>query len=595
MTESRPTSASPSHVGRADFPNQVWALLGERRAAVALLVITSVAAALIEASILAAVAQAAAALVSGSHAVHATLGPVHVRIGLGILLGVVAGLAAVRLVLQVPLSIIPSRIGAEVQMGMQRDLFAAFTHASWSEQAKTREGHLQELVMNQALQATWGAMSATGVIIALLTLVVFVASALVLNVVAALVVIATVLLLFVGLRPFNAMITRRARALSQAQMDMASGVGQAARLAEETRVFDVGAAQRRIVAALAGTERDLFFQTQLLVRLTPGMYQSFIYLLVIGGLSLLYVTRSGHVSALGAVVLLLIRAGSYGQQLQSAYQTLRQNLPFVERIRAVEKRFDDSAPLSGKRSLSRVHSLSLEQVSFAYEKGRPVLTDISFAVEHGETIGIVGPSGAGKSTLVQILLRLRDPDSGRYLINRVSAHDFAATDWYSRVAYVPQEPRLLHATVADNIRFHRPLDTEAVRHAARQARIEDDILGWAHGYDTIIGPRADAVSGGQQQRICIARALAGRPEVLVLDEPTSALDPHSESLLQESLLAVRERLTLFIIAHRMSTLGICNRVIVLVNGQLEAFDTPAGLTRRSSYYRTATALSGDRT
>jgi ABC-type multidrug transport system fused ATPase/permease subunit len=506
-----------------------------------------------------------------------------------LLLAVAFALAAGRLALQLPLSVIPATISADAQARMQRQLFSAFTRASWAEQSRDREGHLQELVMNQVLQATIAAMGATGLLTSALTLAVLVASALLLNVVAAVVLLAAVLLLFGLLRPLNRLVTRRSRALSQAQMDMASGVGQAARLAEETHVFGVAAAQRRRMEEFVGAARDPFYRSQMLIRLTPGIYQGLIYLLVVAGLSVLYALRSGHVASLGAVVLLLIRAGAYGQQVQLSYQTLRQALPFVDRVQEVETRYRTSSPRAGGRPLPAIHSLAFEHVSFAYTAGRAVLSDITFAVTGGEAIGIIGPSGAGKSTVVQILLQLRRPEDGRYLVNGISADDFSREDWHAQVAYVPQEPRLLHASVADNIRFYRDLDAAAVEEAARLARIDEDVLSWSDGYETIIGPRADAVSGGQQQRICIARALAARPDVLVLDEPTSALDPRSESLLQESLVALKAQLMLFIVAHRMSTLAICNRVLVIVDGRLEAFDTPAQLMRSSAYYRSASA------
>jgi ABC-type multidrug transport system fused ATPase/permease subunit len=238
-----------------------------------------------------------------------------------------------------------------------------------------------------------------------------------------------------------------------------------------------------------------------------------------------------------------------------------------------------------------VQTLAFENVSYEYRPGRPVLSDISFEVAGGEAVGVVGPSGAGKSTLIQILLQLRTPETGRYLVNGVSAEQFARDDWNRRVAYVPQEPRLIHTSVADNIRYFRDLDDAAVERAARLARIHDDIMGWSDGYDTIVGPRADAVSGGQQQRICLARALAAQPEVIVLDEPTSSLDPRSEILIQESLMALKSEVTLFIVAHRMSTLEVCDRVMVVVDGRLEAFDTIALLQRESSYYRSASTLA----
>ena len=162
------------------------------------------------------------------------------------------------------------------------------------------------------------------------------------------------------------------------------------------------------------------------------------------------------------------------------------------------------------------------------------------------------------------------------------------------MACVPQEPRLLHASVGDNIRFFRDIDGRTIEEAARLAHIHQDIVSWPAGYDTIVGQRADAVSGGQRQRICLARALAGEPQVLVLDEPTSALDLRSESLVQESLAELRGRVTLFVVSHRLSMLATCDRVMVLGNGRIEAFEPIATLERSNAFYQGAVAIAGRR-
>jgi ABC-type multidrug transport system fused ATPase/permease subunit len=329
----------------------------------------------------------------------------------------------------------------------------------------------------------------------------------------------------------------------------------------------------------------------LLSTLVPGVYQGLIYLLVVAALGGLYLVGGGQVASLGAVVLLLVRAGMYGQQVQAAYGGLRQTLPYLERLQEAQRRYRASIPAEGKRPLEAVRQLAFQSVSFSYQPGLRALSHIEFEVFAGEAIGIVGPSGAGKSTLVQLLLKLRTPDSGRYLVNGVPADEFSHQNWHLRFSYVPQEPNLLHDSVAENIRFFRELGDDAVERAARLAGIHDDVMKWPRGYHTLVGPRADAISGGQQQRICLARALAGNPDVLVLDEPTSALDPHAEFLIQESLAALKHKLTLFVVAHRMSTLDICERVMVVRNGRLEAFDRIEALRADNAYYR---SVSGDR-
>ena len=223
----------------------------------------------------------------------------------------------------------------------------AFTRAAWTTQARDLEGHLQELMGNQAWQASSGSLAATTLVASVLTLVALVFAALLLNVVAAAIVLTLAVLLFGLLRPLNQLGARRARALSQAAMNLAGGVGEGERLAEEPQVFGVAAAQRHRIDRLVESAMDFYFRTVLVGRLVPNIYQSLVYLIVAAGLAGLDASNAGHVASLGAVVLLLVRAGSYGQQVQTSYLGVRQTWPYVERILDTESRYRASAPVTG--------------------------------------------------------------------------------------------------------------------------------------------------------------------------------------------------------------------------------------------------------
>lgn len=588
---STPAPASGSdQPPRGSMRSQLELLIGSKRRLIASLSALSILSGVTEAATLAIVAQVAATLVKGK-GVHGKTGLFDVHASVGTLLWIGLALTLLRLFLQWPLSVLPARIAADVQMSLRTRVFRAFTQASWDVQSRDREGQLQEIMTSQTSQATGGALQATSVLSSSLTFAILMGFAVALSPPAAGIVFVIAIAIFTLLRPMRSLGTRRSRELSQAQVRYAGGIAEANRLAEESQVFGVTSSQYDRVWVLVKACRELFYRTQLIVKAVPNVYQSLIYIVLVVALAGLNQAGAGHAGSLGAVVLLLVRASQQGQSIQASYQALQQSLPFIDRLRQTEQRYTASRPEDGERELTEVQSLAFEEVCFAYNPGRPVLSLISFTVHEGEAIGIVGPSGAGKSTLVQILLQLRAPQAGLYLVNGEDVRHFRREDWHRLVAYVPQEPRLLHASVADNIRFFRDLDDEAVERAARLARIHDDIVGFSHGYQTIVGPRADAVSGGQQQRICLARALAARPRVLVLDEPTSALDPHSETLIQDSLTALKSELTLFTIAHRMSTLDMCDRVMVILDGHLAAFDTKAALQEHNHYYRTASLIA----
>ena len=283
---------------------------------------------------------------------------------------------------------------------------------------------------NQAGQAAAGVGSLLGLITSTLTFVILLASAFALNLIAAAIVMAIAISMFALLRPLRDLGRRRAHALSRAQIRYARGIAESVRVAEETQVFGAGAAQRDRIDALIATARKLFFQTQVVGRLGSNLSQSLVYLLLVGGLFIIHVAGASHIASLGAVVLILVRASSGGQNVQNAYQGLIQSLPFVERTQEAERRYRESAPVEGTVPLAHVGSLVFEGVSYAYRPGRPVLSGIAFAVDGGEVVGVIGPSGAGKLTLVQLLLRLRAPHEGRYLVNGIPAGEMASADWH---------------------------------------------------------------------------------------------------------------------------------------------------------------------
>jgi ATP-binding cassette subfamily B protein len=573
--------------GRAEFA------LGPLPRLVAPLGGLAVLAGLFEAGVLALMAQVAFSMAQGDSSTEIALGPIEVGASVPQLLGIAVVLAILRLAVQWTLAFMTARMSASAQSRLMRKLFHAYSRAAWAVQSRDGEGHLQEMMASHARSATQAAMIVAGAISPLSSFTILVFSAVLLSPPIAMAVAVAAVGIFFVLRPFGRMTRRQAALHSAGSLALADGVGEAVRLTEEMHVYGTAPQHRDRIDHLIDNVEAPFFRTQLLSMGVPALHQGLALVLVITGLSVLYALGGENLGALGAIVLILVRALSYGQQLQSVYQRLNDVSPFLDRIFKEVARYDGSEQMSGTEPVPPSSDISFDRVAFAYDSRQGVLHDVSFRVEAGETIGIVGLSGAGKSTLVQLLLRLREPDAGVFRMGGTDVREIALDEWQRRVAYVSQEPRLLGGTVAENIRYFRGfIDDGAVETAARMAHIHDEVLSWPGGYDHRVGQRLDAVSGGQRQRLCLARALAGHPEILVLDEPTSALDPRSEVAIQRSLEELRGAVTMFIVAHRMSTLSTCDRIMVVESGRIAALDTPENLQQVDGYFRVAMELAG---
>jgi ATP-binding cassette subfamily B protein len=236
-----------------------------------------------------------------------------------------------------------------------------------------------------------------------------------------------------------------------------------------------------------------------------------------------------------------------------------------------------------KRAAGQV---AYEQIQFSYSGRTDTLRDISFEVEPGQVIGIVGPTGAGKSTLVSLLPRFYEPKAGRILLDGIDTREITLKSLREQVSIVLQEPLLFSGSIAENIRYGRlGASMDDIIAAAKAANAHDFIMRLPEKYDTILGERGAAVSGGERQRISVARAFLKNAPILILDEPTSSVDSKTEAVILEALDRLMIGRTTFMIAHRLSTLRRADRVLVLNNGQLVEQGPEEDLLRGNGLYR----------
>ncbi|QPN63892.1 ABC transporter ATP-binding protein [Synechococcus sp. CBW1004] len=306
--------------------------------------------------------------------------------------------------------------------------------------------------------------------------------------------------------------------------------------------------------------------------------------LVIGALRI----RAGGLDAQGfatfmTALLMLIDPISH---LTTNFNEFQQGQASLRRLRAIENEPVESPDRPGARPLGAVRGqLVFESVRFGYNPEQPVLRDLDLTVEPGQVVALVGPSGAGKSTLFSLVLRFHTAQGGRVLLDGADLADLRVRDLRRAVAMVPQQSRVFSGTVAEAIAFGRPVSREQIRQAATLANAAAFIEALPQGYDSRIEERGSNFSGGQLQRMAIARAVLGNPAVLLLDEATSALDAEAEEAVQRGLEQAMAGRTVLVIAHRLATVQQADRILVLDGGRIVEQGSHRQLMARGGRYR----------
>lgn len=309
-------------------------------------------------------------------------------------------------------------------------------------------------------------------------------------------------------------------------------------------------------------------------------------ILLVGG----YWTRSTPAEvALPLLLAFLIALHRVALRIRAVYTSLTAMtylLPNIARVTEILGQEEDPAGRAGQPIPALRQRIEFKNVSLRYlPEEPPAVLDLSFQIPRGSFTALVGASGAGKSSVADMLLRLYEPTSGRILVDGADLTAFDRTSWRDRLGVVSQNPFLFHTTIRENIAFGKPgAAPEEIASAARAAHADAFISKLADGYDTMVGDRGYRLSGGQAQRLILARALLRQPELLILDEATSSLDSESESLIRHALDEQRGKRTVFAIAHRLSTIARADQILVLAEGRLVEQGTHAELLARGGVY-----------
>ncbi len=502
------------------------------------------------------------------------------------LLVIVVLFFALRAGVMVMFNYIRARVGASFMVRTMNEILERVLRAEWGFLLKQKLGYAETIFLRDIRQASALLESVSQAVLVFTNLIIYIVIAFYISAPITLITTAAGATLLLFLQPVRTMTRKIADVASTAEKEMTHfisehvlGVKTVKATGTESAVFKKGTGFFDILKRVL--IRSSFVQSA-----GSAVVQPLALIFIASVFLYFHKVNAANLGAFLVLVYLIQKIFVYVEAGQSTLHAVYEKLPYATALLSFrDELVAHQEKVSGTKSFLFVSNLSFKNVGFAYESGATVLTDVDFTVRKGEMVGLIGPSGAGKTSVADLILRFFTATNGSVALDGVSVGQFDLGEWRHKVGYVSQDQFLLSDTVKNNIRFYDQTVTDtAIDRALAMAHCKEFVDKLPEGVDTLVGERGVRLSAGQRQRIMLARVLAREPEMLILDEATSALDNESEKHVQQAIEDLRGKVTMFIIAHRLSTVTHVDNILVLKDGKIAESGSPEKLLADTNSY-----------
>lgn len=483
-------------------------------------------------------------------------------------------------------SYINSRIYVNYELETRERLFKKTLEANWPYLMRQKIGYLNSVLMDDVGGISGALHNFSAAVLTATSLITYAIIAINLSVPITFATLGLGLILFLSLKPIFYQVRKLTKKTSETIKNLSHHINQHViggktikSMSLEKNVLDKGISYFENLKDIRVEQHrySLFFNTFL---------EPISLLLIIIIFLVSYRNPMFNIVTFVAIIYLVQKMFSFIQSIQAKFNIINESLPLINILVSYEKELDKNQELKGgNKKFSFNKNIEFKNVSFKYSNEQDIISSFNLSINKGEMAAIIGPSGAGKTTVIDLILRLLRPQQGEIFIDGSNINDISLKSWHDNIGYVSQDIFLLNDTIENNIRFYDDsLSHKDIIEASRSANIYDFVEALPNKFQTAVGERGIQLSGGQRQRIVLARVLARKPQILVLDEATSALDNESEHKIQEAIKNLRGKLTILIVAHRLTTVTHTDKILVLKDGIIAEEGSPQELLNNTESY-----------